>query len=242
MEHENEQVVEEKVVEETVVEETVETPPTEEPVEETPPKEVDPKDAVIGGMRRKLRTAELEAARLQGQIQAQQTGPAEKSPLELAAEEQRVSVDEVVITGKVHKAEQAFAAKQAAVKATQQAVQDYQAGSEAAVLTMTDDTMGEGLGVTSLGEIGEHLLTDDDRREIYAAGKKCGPMLYKKLKQRILQAGGPAAQELQKRLKPPQAKTKAKAKEKDKSEEKPEPPSQEVLLDSDAQIESQFDL
>lgn len=204
-----------------------ETPPAEEP-EEKPPEEkppedenlakealeateeseVDPKDAVIGGFRRDLRASELEAARLRGQLEAQQTRPKEKSPIELAAEERGVSVDEVDINGKLYKEQQAWERSQAESQVQQKQFDDYRSGSEAALLTMTDETLGEGLGLESIARIGDHLLTDQDRQKIFSAGKNCGSVLYKTLKERILEAGGANAQELQKRLKPTQAKPK----------------------------------
>lgn len=226
-----------------------ETPPAEEPGEETPPKEepepketsegtdlakealeateeppeVDPKDAVIGGFRRNLRDAELRAARAEGALTAQQVKPLEKSPIELAAEEQKVSVDEVVIDGKLLRKHEAWKADQAQNQAQQQATRDYQSGSEAAVLMMTDENLGEGLGVEALARLGEHLLTAQDQEEIFLAGKKCGTVLYKKLKERILEVGGTNAQELQKRLKPTQAKPKDGPKTPKTPEEKPGP-------------------
>lgn len=204
-----------------------EAPAEEKPDEETPPEEpekpeetpeVDPKDAVIGDFRRKLRTSEIETARLQGQLQAQQAGPPEKSPLELAAIEQEKPLDEVIIDGKLYKEQVAWEQKQATARTQQQAAQDYQSGSEAASLAMTDEILGEGLGVEALGKLGEHLLTDTDHREIFMAGKNCGTVLYKALKKRILEAGGVAAQELQKRLKPT-----TKPKEEPKPKPKPKP-------------------
>lgn len=261
---ENEQVVEEKVeAEETP---PVETPPAEKPDEETPAEDedlaqaaldetedkpkVDPKDAVIGGFRRAAREAELKAARLQGQLDAQQARPPEKSPLELAAEEQTktegrvISVDEVIVDGKLLKAQQKWEKDQTGNQARQQATQDYHAGLEAALLTMTDENLGEGLGLQSLCKLGDHLLTDEDHREIFMAGKKCGTVLYKKVKERILKAGGAEAQELQERLKPQtsQPKPKEKQPEKDKTK-KEEPPEAEVILDAPAaHIGHVFDL
>lgn len=224
-----------------------ESPPVEEPDEETPSEEkpqetpdeekpeedlaqaaldeteekpeVDPKDAVIGGMRRKLRDAEMAKARAEGELAARQAGPPEKSPLELAAEEQGVSVDEVSVDGKLLNKEIEFRQKQTEARTQQQQFDDYKAGTEAASLSLTDEILGEGLGVEALGRTGEHLLTDDDRRTIYAAGKNCGTVLYGLLKKRILEAGGPAAQALQNRLNPttkpkeePKPKPKPKAK------------------------------
>jgi len=226
--------------EETPPVEEEETPPAEESDdEETPPREedtdlaqaaldetaekpeVDPKDAVIGGMRRDLRASERERYRLQGQLEAQQAKPPEPSPIELAAKEQEKPIDEVIIDGKLYKEQQAWEQKQATARTQQQQLDDFRSGSEAAVLTMTDETLGEGLGLESLREIGEHLLTEQDQREVYAAGKKCGAVLYKKLKERILDGGGTNAQELQKRLKPTQTKPKKEAKEKTSTKEKP---------------------
>ena len=211
-----------------------ETLPKEKPDDEIPPKdkdlakealeateepEVDPKDAVIGDFRRKLRASELQTAQLQGRMEAQQAKPPEPSPLELAAKEQECSVDDVDINGKLYKAQQAWEKNQAGNQARQQQLDDYQAGSEAAALAMTDENLGEGLGVETLAKIGEHLLTVQDQEEIFLAGKKCGTVLYKKLKERIIEAGGTVAQELQKRLKPTQAKPK-----KGDGDVKPKPP------------------
>ena len=220
-----------------------EAPPEEEPAEKTEKpdedlaqaaldeteeeSEVDPKDAVIGDFRRKLRASELEAARLQGQMQAQQAKPAEPSPIELAAKEQGVSVNEVVIDYELLQKHEAWKTQQAEGQAQQQANQDYQTGSEAATLTMTDENLGEGLGLESLAKLGNHLLTDTDRQEIFMAGKKCGPVFYKKLKQRIQEAGGAEAQELQKRLKPTQAKPKDGPKTPKTPEKKPGPKPQD---------------
>lgn len=255
---------------ENVVEEKVEAPPAEESVEETPPvdgsaekpeasevdlakealevteekPEVDPKDAVIGGFRRSLREAELRAARAEGALAAKAAAPLEKSPLELAAEEQGVSVDEVSVDGKLLNKEIEFRQKQTEANAQQQQMQDYQAGSEAAGLAMTDENLGEGLGVTALAKLGEHLLTDQDQEEIFLAGKKCGTVLYKKLKKRIQEAGGAEAQELQKRLKPQKSQSKPKKEQQKKADEtESKPPEAEEILDApSAHIEEVFDM
>lgn len=251
METEKEQVVEEKVeVEEAPpAEESDESPPEEEPEkppeepEPEKPPEVDPKDAVIGGMRRSLRTAERRADRAEGALAAKVAGPPEKSPLELAAEEQGRSLDDVIIDGKLLQKHEAWKEKQAGKQAQQQATQDYNAGSEAAFLTMTDESLGEGLGLESLAKLGDHLLTDTDHQEIFMAGKKCGTVLYKKLKQRIQEADGAEAQELQKRLKPQKSQSKPKEKQpKDKTEKKEPPEAEEILDASSAQIGATFDL
>jgi len=256
METEKEQVVEEKVVETPPAEELEETPSEEKLDEETPPEEKPPEEepkperppedmvpaSVVGGIRRNLRASELEAARLRGQLEAQQTKPPEKSPIELAAEEQGVSVDDVDINGKLYKAQQAWEKDQTQNQVRQQATQDYQSGSEAAMITMTDENLGEGLGVEALGKVGEHLLTDTDHQEIFMAGKKCGTVLYKKLKERILEAAEPGTEELCKRLKP-QKKSQPKPPIKPKKEkDEPTPSQEELLLGSDPQIEAQFDL
>lgn len=224
----------EELDEETPTEESEpETPPEEpdEALDETEEKpEVDPKDAVIGGMRRKLRAAELKAARVQGELAAQQARPQEKSPMELAAEAQEVSIDEVEMNGKLYKEQRAWEQRQAETQATQKATADYKSGSEAAFLTMTDETLGEGLGLEALARVGEHLLTDQDRQEVFAAGKKCGIVLYKRLKERIIEAGGADAE----RLKPTQAKPKEKGPKTPKTpEKKPGPKPQDERDESE---------
>lgn len=243
---------------ENVVEEKVEALPAEKPkaseadlaaealaATEQPPEEpaVDPKDAVIGGFRRQLREAELRAARAEGALAAKTVAPPEKSPIELAAEEQGVSVDEVMIDGKLLRKHEAWKADQAGNQARQQATQDYQAGSEAALLAMTDENLGEGLGLESLAKVGEHLLTDQDHQEIFMAGKKCGTMFYKKLQERILEANEKGTEELCKRLKPQKSQLKPKKPQKKPDETKPELPSAEVILDApSAHIGQIFDL
>lgn len=251
MDTEKENVVEEKVVDETP---PAETAPAEEPeaseadlakaaleaTEEQP--KVDPKDAVIGGFRRQLREAELRAARAEGALQAKSAAPPEKSPLELAAEQQGLSVNEVIIDGKLYREQQLWEKGQAANQAHLKQVQDYQAGSDAALLAMTDENLGEGLGLESLATLGEHLLTDNDRQEIFNAGRKCGTVLYKKLKQRIAESGGTEAAELQKRLKP-QGKSQLKPKKEQPKTDETEPPAAEEILDApSAMIEHTFDL
>lgn len=252
METEKEQVVEEKVAEETPP--SVETPPADEPVseeeslakeaieatEEKP--EVDPKDAVIGGMRRGLRDAERRAAYAEGQLAAQHAKPPEPSPLELAAKEQEVSVDDVAIDGKLLNKEIEFRQRQTVNQAQQQAKQDYQAGSEASLLTMTDDNLGEGLGLEALAKLGEHLLTGEDRQKIFLAGKKCGSVFYKTLKQRIKDAGGAEAQELQKRLNPQKPQLKPKKAQQKKADETEPPEAEEILDAPSAHIKATFDM
>lgn len=60
-----------------------------------------------------------------------------------------------------------------------------------AVLSMTEETMGEGLGFETLLSVGRHLLTQGDVVDIKAAGKDAGALMYQRLLERTVRSGTP---------------------------------------------------
>jgi hypothetical protein len=202
--------------------------------------EHDPKDAVIGGFRRKLRDAELENARLQGIMEAQKKPPeTEKSPVELAAEEQEVSVDDVVIDGKLLKQQRQWEKQQEKKEQEQNYRREFEQAGVKALEEMSDEVYGEGLGLASLNDLGKGLLTRGDLVDIYEAGKNCGKVMMQKLRYRIIEVGGEKKAELLKRVKTHKSQTSKKQEDKGKSERKV-PTQEDVLERADPYLESIF--
>ena len=152
---------------------------TEEAAPEVPAVvEPDPKDAVIGQFRRELRQTREELEQLKVANK-----PVEKSPLELAAEAQGVSVDDVEVTGRVLRAEQQFQNRRLTAQNEEQTYarqkREYDAGLSTVPQTELD----------KLVNIGGHLLTEGDKRNAWDAGKNSGKELVRTLKFRIEEAG-----------------------------------------------------
>lgn len=214
----------------------------------------DPKDAVIGEYRRKARDAELETARLRGQIEATQTQvkPTEKSPIELAAEQQEVSVDDVEISGALYKKQRAWEKKQDAAETEQAAAKDRtalgQRSFQTASVEFSTAKVGVGLDLKTVIEMGEQYLTPGDKLDISRA-KDPMKLAYQRCKRAILDSGTEEATLLQQRIDahkskakdkgdPDKAKAKAEAEAKAKAEAEakaeagasPEPSIHKTLL------------
>lgn len=129
---------------------------------------------------------------LAGQVQATQAmsvkaekteTPAPKSPLELEAEEQECSVDEVPMTGRLYREQAEFDARQAAATqeaATEKASQEGRAASfRDAVTELNVDKMGEGLDFRAIVVMGEKLLTKGETLDINSS-ENFGQSLYDK--------------------------------------------------------------
>lgn len=224
--------------------------PTEEPTEaelakaaleatepEKPKEDMVPA-TVVATQRAARRAAELEAAELRGRLAAQEK-VSEKSPLELAAEEQDKPLDEIIVDGKLLREQRAWDKKQTDATTHQQKVDDFKMAAAEAHRTMTDEVHGAGLGLSSLQELGAHLIDDLDEQRIFRAGRDCGKAARKILLRRILEAGGANAQELKNRIKTHKD-SQVKPKEKPG---KPEPkvPSAEEVVESDAFLENVFE-
>ena len=218
---------EQKPEEELEVKEEVEapeTPPAEEPERE--PEDLVPA-TVVSTVRARARAAELEVARLRGENDALKATatPPEKSPLELAAEEQEVSIDEVVVSGKLLREQQAFTEQQAATKAQNVTHTSQKSDYEDGLLAVPQDELN------ALVSVGGHLLTEGDQRNAWDAGKNSGKELIRILKHRISDAG------LQPKVKP-KAEGKPKTEKKKKEDEEEAPEMAEVF---DAQTERAFE-
>jgi hypothetical protein len=156
---------------------------TEEAEEEEP--EVDPKDAVIGDFRRRLRDKELEAARLQGQLearkefQATKTEP-EKSPLQIAMEEEGVDhPDDLAKPFSVLMEQQKWEKERDAALATTQAAESSKAAasralSEAMAGDFSAEKLGAGLDFDSVTAMGDKYLDEADLMKIDIIGQKHG--------------------------------------------------------------------
>ncbi|MDD5501967.1 MAG: hypothetical protein PHH26_00700 [Candidatus Thermoplasmatota archaeon] len=211
--------MENEIVNDNPVEAAVETP--EAPELETPVMEVEtPAESVpeaeppeplmvpvktVEELREDRRVLREENLRLRQALTPPPPPPVEEveeeSPLEKFAKEVG---EEVPPDAKTLIAQQKFEKDQAKKKAQQTVfatnMNNYQAGLRNASLTMTDETMGEGLGFDSLMAIGNDLLTQGDRLDVFQAGTNAGKEAYRRLTQRILQKGGKPAQALRAKL------------------------------------------
>jgi len=181
--------------------------------------EPDPKDAVIGQFRRELRQTREELEQMK--IAAR---PVEKSPLELAAEAQGVSVDDVEVTGRVLRAEQAFQNRRIQAQTEEQIYAQQKRDYDAGLSTVPQAELNR------LINVGGHLLTEGDKRNAWDAGKNSGKELVRSLKIRIEEAG------LQ-----PKPKTVIKPKDEPKKKEE-EIPDEEDNEKFDPVVEAAFKL
>lgn len=194
----------------------VETPAESEPVVEPPEPKTVPV-AVVADLRAKNRRLAEENLRLTQSLTPSAPPPIEteeESPLEKFAKEVGEDIPpdaKTLIAQKKWEQTQSQKKNQQATFAKQQS--DYTIGVHDATLNMTDEEMGEGLGFGELMTMGNHLLTTGDRLDIFQAGTKSGREAYKRLTQRILQAGGKQAQVLRQRL---DSRTKLLKEQKDK--------------------------
>lgn len=194
--------------------------------EEPAKTEPDPKDAVIGDFRRQLRDSQLAVARLEGQISAKQTQVTslEKSPLELAAEAQEVSVDDVEISGALYRKQRVWEKKQDAAEAERTVAKSReelgQQSYQTALVEFSEVNVGEGLDFQTVISRGQALLTSGDKLDI-ANAKDPAKLAYKRCKRAILESGTEDATLLQQRIDAHKSKTKKKDEpDKDKADKK----------------------
>lgn len=172
--------------------------------------EPDPKDAVIGQFRRELRETREQLA----QVQAA-TKPVVKSPLELAAEEQGVSVEQVTIDGRLYQKQKEFENKQAQAQSEEQTYAQQKRDYDAGLATVPAAELD------SLIATGGHLLTEGDKRNAWDAGKNSGKELKRILNHRIEQAG----------LQPKPKVKEDKPKKEETKEKQEEAPEEEEVFD-----------
>lgn len=192
---------------------------TEETTPEVPAVvEPDPKDAVIGQFRRELRETrhELDQMKIANK-------PVEKSPLELAAEAQGVSIDDVEVTGKVFRAEQEFQNRRVQAQTQEQTYAQQKREYDAGLSSVPQAELDK------LVNIGGHLLTEGDKRNAWDAGKNSGKELVRSLQHRIQEAG----------LQP---KPKTVIKQKDEPKKKEEVSVDETEEKFDPMVEAAFKL
>lgn len=176
------------------------------------------------------RVAELDAARKQGELDALRQAQAvqEKSPMEKAAEKQECSMDEVQMTGKLYRDQQAFEASHASAKSEQETYarqeRQYNAGLGTIPAAERDELIATG----------GHLLTDGDKQNIWQAGTNSGKELKRILTFRIEQANLQPSAEADKKKTEKTDKSTAEEKAKKEAEEKAKgvvPTQEEVLKD-----------
>lgn len=184
-------------------EEAPEKPAEPEPVV------VDPKDAVIGEFRRGLRDANAQIA----ELKASQVIPVTKSPMELAQEQATANGVTLEFTPELYNAQRAFEQSQAQDQTQQQQFaqqkREYDAGLTAVPQTELDQLIN----------VGGHLLTEGDKRNIWDAGKDSGKETMRILKVRIEQAS-----------------LQSKPEEKPKKEDKPKEPKEPETPEEDEKI------
>ena len=181
--------------------EAVETTP-EEPTEQAKPPAGEPEApkktddtvplAVHMDLKHRLRDAAqrlaaLEADRMMPAAQAP-AGEPQKSPLDKFAEdegEDAVPTTQVLIEQR--KWDQAQTQTQAAGAAQATAKRSVQI----AVRSMTDETMGDGLGFDTVLQMGHAFLTEGDVVDVRGAGGKAGQVLYQRCLERAVRSGTP---------------------------------------------------
>jgi hypothetical protein len=140
-------------------------------------------------LRQRAQQAEIEKARLEGQLavlQQQQTrqAPPEQSPLELEIARQAtegISEDEMVIPAKILRAEKQYerqVANQQAQQQSQQALLAQQAASAKSAMTTHTDFV-------DVVKVGEALLTPGEYLDCKNAGADFGDVIYAKCKAAI---------------------------------------------------------
>lgn len=135
----------------------------------------------------------------------------EESPLEKFAREHPDDVVPATVTLAESKFQQRKMLEQQQINQQQTQNVSITQAIENAASTITDET--HGVGLSTLTNIGSHLLTQGDRILIAESGSKAGQVAYERLKNRVIEAGGPIAQLVQKSLKTPNSqipKTKSK--------------------------------
>jgi len=131
------------------------------------------------------RLAALEADRmLPSQQQASQ--PAGKSPLEQFAEEEGA---DAVPTTQVLIDQRQWDADQMARRTEADSMAVASRAVHIALASMTDETMGEGLGMETVLQLGHRFLTPGDQLDIRMAGDKAGTLLYQRCLERTIHSG-----------------------------------------------------
>jgi len=133
------------------------------------------------------RLAALEADRMMPAAQAPAAQP-EKSPLEKFAEDEG---EDAVPTTQVLMAQGRWERAQNQAQAATAAQTTAKRSVQIAVRSMTDETMGNGLGFETVLQLGHSYLTEGDVVDVRAAGDKAGQVLYQRCLQRAVQSGTP---------------------------------------------------
>lgn len=127
-----------------------------------------------------------EVANLKGQIQATQTMATQqpkkavvktKSPVEIEAESLGIDPDEVQMTGKLWREQDAWKAEEAAKSQATTTQQNFQDSVRQAAVTMTADKMGDGLDYQTIVALGGNLLRAGDDANVRASNDP-GQALY----------------------------------------------------------------
>lgn len=133
------------------------------------------------------RLATLEADRMMPAQQAP-TGPAPKSPLEQFAEDEGADAPP---TTQVLIQQRQWEQRQAQVQSESSAQTTAARAVKVAMLTMTDEAMGDGLGFDGVLQIGHAFLTPGDQLDVRSAGDKAGEVLYQRCLERAVRSGTP---------------------------------------------------
>jgi len=134
-----------------------------------------------------LRLAELEARQMVATAKPTQT-TADKSPMEkFIADEGGDAVPTAKVLMDQHQWEQSHQQQQAATQASDAASRSV----AIALHSMTDETMGDGLGFESVLLVGNSFLTEGDKLDIRQAGDKAGEVLYQRCLERAIRSGTP---------------------------------------------------
>jgi hypothetical protein len=143
-------------------------------------------------LKHQLRDARALLAQLQAQqmvgAQAQQTEPT-KSPMEKFIETEG---KDAVPPAEIHLAQEQWRQDQAAQKATTTATTTAAMAVHAARVSLTDETVGEGLGFDTVLQLGHTLLTEGDKLDVRMAGENAGTLLYQKCLERLVRSNTPA--------------------------------------------------
>lgn len=159
-------------------------------------------DAAFERMRKDLKESSENQTRLEGQIQQLTTQISggktetetvvEKSPVELAAEEQEVDVDDVDMNYGLHKRQVAWDAKQTKVetdKTSKETLATQQEESIATVMeSLTTEKAGKGLDFNTILTEGNELLTRGEKLDI-ADSENYGQACYDKCLEAIQKRG-----------------------------------------------------
>jgi len=133
------------------------------------------------------RLAALEADRMMPAAQAP-AGEPQKSPLEKFAEDEG---EDAVPTTQVLMAQRKWDQAQTQTQAAGAAQATANRSVQIAVRSMTDETMGDGLGFDTVLQMGHAFLTEGDVVDVRGAGGKAGQVLYQRCLERAVRSGTP---------------------------------------------------